>query len=692
MRESESGSRREGARASMDAFAVKLAEAVIRRRWLIIGATVVLAAVTGSGARFLDFATNYRAFFSDENPELVAFENFQNTYTKNDNILFVVQPREGGIFTNEVTSAVEQLTAEAWKIPYAIRVDSISNFQHTWSEEDDLTVEDLIVGGATLSEEDLTKKRAIALAEPLIANNLLSADAATTGINVVLQYPEKSLAEVPEAAAKARQIKTEIESKYPDLTVAITGVSMLNNTFAESGIRDMSTLVPVMYLTLLVVMILSLRTLSGTFASLAVIMLSTITAMGIGGFLAIELTPISMTAPTVILTLAIADSVHILISLRSAMKEGLDKAGAIVEAIRINFLPVSITSVTTIVGFLALNFSDSPPFNHLGNITAVGIGAAWVYSVTFLPALMSLLPVGFKAASAEAAQRATPMERIADFAILRYRGILLGMGTLAVALSVLAPTNDLNDEWTKYFSKSVTFRQDTDFALEHLGGLYPIEFSVGTEGPGGVSGPAFLAYLEEFTAWLREQPDVTHVYSLTDIMKRLNMNMHGDDRSYYRVPGNRELAAQYLLLYELSLPYGLDLNDRINIDKSATRVTATLGDVSTVETRAFVDRAEQWLRDNTPRVHVDEAHRRLRNVLLHREAQYRQYASVKSVGGSDHIGHHDSSLAERKARASEPASKRRSHSDDVRFLGGPCRNGGDGRGDRNRDVDRDHCR
>ena len=74
------------------------------------------------------------------------------------------------------------------------------------------------------------------------------------------------------------------------------------------------------------------------------------------------------------------------------------------------------------------------------------------------------------------------MERIADFAILRYRGILLGMGTLAVALSVLAPTNDLNDEWTKYFSKSVTFRQDTDFALEHLGGLYPIEFSVGTEG------------------------------------------------------------------------------------------------------------------------------------------------------------------------------------------------------------------
>ena len=65
---------------------------------------------------------------------------------------------------------------------------------------------------------------------------------------------------------------------------------------------------------------------------------------------------------------------------------------------------------------------------------------------------------------------------------------------------------------------------------------------------------------------MRDIENVAHVYSISDIMK-LNKNMHGDEQSYYKIPEERDLSAQYLLLYELSLPYGLDLNDRINIDK-----------------------------------------------------------------------------------------------------------------------------
>ena len=76
---------------------------------------------------------------------------------------------------------------------------------------------------------------------------------------------------------------------------------------------------------------------------------------------------------------------------------------------------------------------------------------------------------------------------------------------------------------------------------------------------------------------------MTHVYSYADVITRLNRNMHADNYAYHEIPDDRELAAQYLLLYELSLPYGLDLNDRINVDKSATRVTASVGEVSTVE-------------------------------------------------------------------------------------------------------------
>ncbi len=76
--------------------------------------------------------------------------------------------------------------------------------------------------------------------------------------------------------------------------------------------------------------------------------------------------------------------------------------------------------------------------------------------------------------------------------------------------------------------------------------------------------------------------------------------MHGDDATFHRTPSDRALSAQYLLLYELSLPYGLDLNDRINIDKSASRVTATLGRTTTADTKAFLTRVDSWMESNLP--------------------------------------------------------------------------------------------
>ena len=122
----------------VDRAALRLVEVMIRRPWLVIGLTVIAVLAATSGVRHLEFSNNYRVFFSSENPELLAFDEFQDTYTKNDNILFVLQPKEGPVFTPRLAGAIEWLTEEAWKIPYAIRVDSVSNFQHTWADGDDL--------------------------------------------------------------------------------------------------------------------------------------------------------------------------------------------------------------------------------------------------------------------------------------------------------------------------------------------------------------------------------------------------------------------------------------------------------------------------------------------------------------------------------------------------------------------------
>ena len=269
-----------------------------------------------------------------------------------------------------------------------------------------------------------------------------------------------------------------------------------------------------------------------------------------------------------IMTLAVADSIHLLVTMLQEMRNGRDKREAIVESLRINLQPVFLTSLTTSIGFLSMNFSDSPPFRHMGNITAVGVGIAFVLSVVFLPAVMSVLPV-------RARQRASGgrfgMERLAEAVVGRRRVLLFGAIPVILGLALCIPLNELNDRFLDLFHERIEFRAHSDFAMDNLGGMYQTEHSVGSDSANGISEPAYMDELEAFADWYRAQPEVTHVNVISDTMKRLNKSMHGDDPEWYRLPDNRQLAAQYLLLYELSLPYGLDLNNQINLDKSATR-------------------------------------------------------------------------------------------------------------------------
>ncbi|MEM9838104.1 MAG: MMPL family transporter [Pseudomonadota bacterium] len=585
-------------RTAVDRVAVSFTEFVLRFRYLVVLLALAAVVAITSQAQYLTFGNNYRVFFSKENPELQAFENFQNTYTKNDNVFILVVPRDGSdVFNERTMSAVAEITEAAWQIPHSIRVDSVTNFQYTYAEEDDLIVEDLVGDPSSLTPEEFAEKRAVALAEPLLNGQLVTGDASATAINVVLQYPELSNDEVPAVAAAARELRDRIVAAYPELDVRLTGVGMLNVSFAEAGIKDNTTLVPAMFGVVILLTLITVRSFSATVATLFVIMLSVLTTMGVGGLMRVELTPISLSSAIVVLTLAVADSIHILLTFRQNMQRGLEKREALIDAMRVNFLAVGITSLTTIVGFLALNASDAPPFWHLGNMSAAGIATAWALSVTLLPALIIILPAKAKAKDDAGEERSQLMAGLADAILARKNTFAAGSLGLAIVLVAMIPRMDFNDQWVEYFDERIPFRPASDLSANYFG-LYPVEFSVPAGETGGVSEPEYLQRLDAFTQWLRTQDNVNHVYSISDIMKRLNKNLNADDPEFYSLPGDRELSAQYLLLYELSLPYGLDLNDRINIDKSASRVTATLGNVTTAETKAFLDAVNAYLDAN----------------------------------------------------------------------------------------------
>ena len=571
---------------------------LIRNRlWVVVG-SLLMAVGIASGARHLYFVDDYRAYFSAENPQLLAFEELENTYTKNDNILFIVSHPSASIFNAETLTALETLTNASWQLPYSTRVDSIINFQHTYAEGDELVVEDLFGDIESFSTNDIKAKQKVALAEPRLLNRIISPDAKVTAVMVTFQMPEADPAALAKLTLKVRQLAADIRQTYPSLEIRLTGELMINTAFQEIGNKDATHLTPLMYLTIILVVALLLKSVVAVVAVVLLVTLSVLVALGAAGWGGLFLTVTSIAAPTMIMTLAIADAIHILVSMFGFMREGKTQNEALISSFIINFSPILITSVTTAVGFLTLNFVDVPPFKDFGNISAMGVIAAFMLSVIFLPAFISCFRLQPKQTLNIVSVSA--LGWLADVVIKNRKVFLLSMLVIFGLLLTAIPRNEVNNEIVKFFGPEIQFRQDSDYSLKHLTGLYTVEYSLPALAANGVTEPQYLAHLEAFTKWLRKRPEVMHVSALSDIMKRLNQNLHGDDVNWYRLPDSKELASQYLLLYELSLPFGRDLNNEINISKSASRIVVTLGDVSTNEIKSFRDASESWLKKNAP--------------------------------------------------------------------------------------------
>lgn len=570
--------------------------------WTLIISLMAIVA-TAMGAKNLYFRGDYNIFFDGSNAQLQAFDEIQTTFAKTDNIALVLASKSGDVFDQRTLTQIQEMTEQAWQVPYSSRVDSLANYQHTEAVDDDLLVEDLLYQSYPLTAERITKVRAVAMSEPLLVNALVSEKGDVAVINITMQMPGvDETAEVNEVVAYVEQMLSHYREEYPEVTIYKAGIIAMNHSFAMAAQNDSATLVPTMLLVILVFLTLMLRSFLSVLATLVVIIGAIVATLGIVGWAGMFLHVASVNVPTLIMTLAVADCVHVIASMRHFMRQGMPKSQAIHRSVTLNFVPIIITSVTTAIGFLMMNMSDSPVLRDFGNLSALGVMIACVLSVSLLPALLNLLPVRFSAK--QAAKSSDIMDKLADL-VVRRRNVLLPLSIVVIAGSAaLIPYNKVNDESVKYFDTSSEFRQAADFMEQRIGGMTTMSIAIKTHQSQGIASPEFLEVLGEFTRWLREQPETDHVASLSDIYKRLNKNMHGDDSAYYALPAERELAAQYLLLYEMSLPFGLDLNNQVNVDKSSVKLQLTVKNLGSVELVALEERIYQWFASHAPRYQV----------------------------------------------------------------------------------------
>ncbi|ENN6982431.1 MMPL family transporter [Vibrio parahaemolyticus] len=570
---------------------------------LVLLATIFLIIVATMGGKNLYFRGDYDIFFDGTNKQLLAFDEIQTTFAKTDNLAIVIAPEDGDIFTPQTLSLIQKITVDAWQVPYSSRVDSIANYQHTEAFEDDLLVEDLLYSEYELTPERISKVKSIALSEPVLKSALVSEKGDVTVVNITVQLPEMDkTAEVEEVVSSINAMIDRYQRAYPDVTFHKAGIIAMNHAFMTAAQDDSSTLVPTMLVVILVFLTIMLRSILSVIATLIVIIGSVMATMGISGWAGMFLSTATVNVPTLIMTLAVADCVHVIATMRQSMKNGFTKAQSIERSIALNFVPILITSVTTAIGFLMMNMSDSPVLRDFGNLSALGVMVACFLSVTLLPALLKLLPIHVKMETSQDQKHV--MDRLGDFVVSQRRALLPLSVAVIVVCASLIPLNKVNDESVEYFGQRNEFRQAADFMEERISGMTNISIAIKTNESQGIAAPDFLNTIGEFSSWLRDQPETDHVATLADVYKRLNKNMHGDDEAYYSLPQARELAAQYLLLYEMSLPYGLDLNNQINVDKSSIKMVLTVANLGSVELVDLENRIYQWFAEHAPQYQV----------------------------------------------------------------------------------------
>ncbi|MDH5570235.1 MAG: MMPL family transporter [Gammaproteobacteria bacterium] len=578
-------------------FSDLISQFSMRHKGLIWLACTLIAVMTATGAVRLTPASDYRVFFTPDNPQRIAYEAINEAFTRNDNILLAIEPADGNVFNLEFMTRVAEVTQQLWQLPYVIRVDSISNFQHSSATDDNLVVADLF-DPASNTSGDLEQIQEIALAEPQLLNRLINSSSSMTGINVSVLLPGKNpMTETPQVVNGIRDLAQQLEKDNPGLKTYLTGVIMLNNAFAEASLVDMSSLIPGVFLLVLLILALLLRNLKSLLICVLVMFYSIIMAMGFAGWMGYPMTPPMAIVPIIIMTLAVANSVHILLPALRAMQNGITKAVAIQQSIQANGYAVFLTSITTAMGFLSLNTTEVLPFHHLGNSAAFGVLIAFIFSITLLPALFMAWPIKVKIEKTNSVS----MQGLANFVIQHYRALLAACLLITLVIGSFISKNEINENLIEYFDPAITFRGDSDYIAQHLTGTGFIDYSLNTQ-VNGVSDPRYLSQLENFSQWLKQQPDVLNVQSITDRLKQLNMNMHNDKPLWYKLPEKKDLAAQYLLLYEMSLPFGLDLNNQVNLEKSATRVSVTVNNISAKQYIDLDQRASQWLEQHAPRL------------------------------------------------------------------------------------------
>ena len=549
---------------------------------------VLVLAVPGLGR--LTASADTRVFFGDNvyHRDLIEFEA---SFRQNNNILLLLRYRDEPITASpEFARILREATDEAWRLPRVLRVESLATFPHVTAEVGAFVVEPVL---DVICPDACRPDQAGLVNDPLLRARLVSTDATTVGLYLTFDLPYESPSAVQAITDAVRDLAQRLTDAHEGITAHFVGGITMMDAFNEAAERDSATLVPLVLLVMLGVLVITLGEPRLVALLLGTGVYAVLVAMGIAGWFGLILNAATSITPVIILTLTIASGLHVMLTFQRQLSgETPDIPQAARMALDLNRGPVLLATLTTVMGFLSMNLADSPPIRELGNLVSVGLVAGASVLLFMVPdGLARLRRVNTTRASRglrtllERAMRGDPRRRM-----------LVSSVVVLVCVAGLARLG-INDDFVEYFDSSFEFRRAAEFSQAHMSGPNYIDLAVASGAPDGIYDPAYLAVVRDLSAWLRERDLVASVASISDVVEDVAQSF---DPTADFTRFTTEQIAQYVLLYELSLTAGQDLDDFFDKSRSSSRISVLLSGGNSMTVVALEEAIKDWFAERAP--------------------------------------------------------------------------------------------
>ncbi|MFT6632501.1 MAG: putative RND superfamily exporter protein [Bacteriovoracaceae bacterium] len=570
----------------------------------VLAFTIMLLLILIPGLFSLKSDFSYRAWYSEDDPLLVFYDKFENKFGNDDSVIIAIESKNSLLNPKDL-KLIYDTTQEMWKIPGIIRVDSLANYDAISGADDEIDIGPLISEelSTSLSQSDIPVIKEKIKNKKLVINYLISENEKMAIIRGIVKPSLKQRVDNKELILEARALKESLEKKWPELNFYFAGTATFIHIFTEITERDVGILMPLLMTIFIVILYFIYRNKSGIIIPLCSLFSSAIMMLGLSGYFEHSITTISSAAPSILLTVAIADAIHILTVYFFALSQGHNNEEAVRYSLIKNFYPTLLTSLTTSIGFLSFSNSLIKSIAELGVEVGFGVVFAWISTYFLIGPLLVLRPKFIKSNSIPPQKikkqviatelKISNTTKSYVLGLFKYRYAIAFVSLALFIASILGAKNlEVNLNPDAQFKHDHPYKVAMRSLEKNMGSMSQVEFLIETNTEDGAKDPEFLKKVESFENWLNDLPYIRKTISLNDIIKELNLALQGGASEHFAIPNTKEEVGQNLFFYSLGLPPGRELNDRISLKSDAVRLTAIWSIITSKQANEEIQKME----------------------------------------------------------------------------------------------------